>query len=505
MAKKRKYPQKMVAKLPETNSLDQQYTSPIKSSKDYTIENIKYMILNSRYIQLLILITCIGFFLRFYHLGFNSLWLDEASTLNFATVNGAGGSFMEIWTYTLQFDPNPPIFVWLEYIIISIAGVSEITLRFASALFGTLTIPIMYFIGKEFIDENGGIIAAVAVTLSPFLILYSQEARAYSMLLFFVTLTTLIYLQTIKSEGFKYWILFGIIAACSVWIHFYAIIFIGAIILYTLLMYKLKYLKNLLLSIGLIITLTIPVVIITLQTVLKHMSSGPTFGVQGFNVIYQTLLEISGYNIVSMYILLLLFICGLFALYIKEKEKTIFLLTILITTFTASWYLSYKLSTVPRYLSFLTIILFLGVAASYKLLYALTHKKIIIYSLIILLIAVNAPFLMTYYSTYTKQDWKGFSPTFSNMTQPGDLVITVPGYIDQPLNYYYSNKTDQTIEYRADNETDLIRLKTLQTKNSYYIVTGDIQSKDPSGNALKWIQTNTQQVLQYDNVFIFKS
>ena len=206
-----------------------------------------------------------------------------------------------------------------------------------------------------------------------------------------------------------------------------------------------------------------------------------------------------------MYIILLLFICGIFALYIKEKEKTIFLLTILIFTFTVSWYLSYKLSMVPRYLSFISIILFLGVAASYKLFYALTNKKIVVYSLILLLVAVNVPFLSTYYSTYTKQDWRGFSQTLTRMTQQGDSIITVPGYIDQPLNYYYSNKTDGTIEYRASNESALINVRSLQTKNSYYITTGDIQSADPSGNVIKWLQANTQQVYQINGIFLFKS
>jgi mannosyltransferase len=505
MAKKRKYPQKMVAKLPETNSLDQQYITPIKSSKDYTIENIKYMILNSRYIQLLILITCIGFFLRFYNLGFNSLWLDEASTLNFATIDGAGGSFLDIWTYTLQFDPNPPVFVWLEYIIISITGVNEITLRFAPALFGALTVPIMYFVGKEFIDENGGIITATAFALSPFLILYSQEARSYSMLLFFIALATFLYLKSINSNEFKYWVIFAIISSIAVWVHFYAMIFLGSLIIYTLIMYKMKYIKNLIIS-SIIITLTtVPVIVITLQTVLKHVSRGSTFGDQGLTLIYDTLIQISGYNIASMYIILLLFICGLFALYIKEKDKTIFLLWILLFTFGISVILSYKLSMVPRYLSFLSIILFLGIAASYKLFYALTHNKIVIYSLIIILLVINIPFLMSYYSEYSKPDYRGFSKTLSNMTQPGDLVVTVPEYMYQPVNYYYSNKTDNTIEYRATNISTLIHIRSLQTTNTYYIVTADIQSADPNGSAINWINTNTKQIYQTNGIFVFKS
>jgi mannosyltransferase len=505
MAKKRKIQQKMVAKLPETSNLDQQYVTPIKSSKDYSLENIKSTIINSRYIQLLILITCIGFFLRFYNLGFNSLWLDEASTLNFATIDGAGGSFFDIWTYTLQFDPNPPVFVWLEYIILSIAGISESTLRFAPALFGALTVPIMYFVGKEFIDENGGIITAAAFAISPFLILYSQEARSYSMLLFFIALTLLFYLKATKYENFKYWLIFAIIGAFTIWVHFYAMIFLGALIIYTLLMYKMKYIKNLLISCIVIAITTSPVIIITLQMVLKHVSRGSTFGDQGIGLIYDTLIQISGYNMIEMYIIVLLFICGIFALYIKEREKTIFLIWILLFTFVVSVILSYKLSMVPRYLSFLSIILFLGVASSYKLFYALTHNKIVIYSLIMLLIIINVPFLMNYYSEYSKPDYRGFSKTLIGMTQPGDLVVTVPEYMYQPVNYYYSNKTDETLEYRASNVTRLAYIRSLQTRNTYYIVTADIQSADTSGKTLDWINTNTKQVYQIPGIFVFKS
>jgi mannosyltransferase len=504
MAKKRKYPQKMIAKLPETSNLDQQYVPSPKSSN--TIENIKFTILNSKYIQMLIIITCIGFFLRFYNLGFNSLWLDEASTVNFATINGAGGSFLEIWTYTLSYDPNPPLFVWLEYIIISIAGISEFTVRFAPALFGALTVPVMYFVGKEFLDENGGLIAAAAFAVSPFLILYSQEARSYSMLLLFIALTTLFYFKSIKSENsYKYWILFALTASFSIWVHFYTVIFLGGLILYTLVIYKFKYIKELCVSTVIIAITTIPVIVIMLQTILEHAAYGPTFGDQGFSIIYDTLVQISGYNIMSMYIILFLFICGLFALYIKEKNKTIFLLIMLLSALLISWYLSYKVAMVPRYLSFLSIIIFLGVAASYKLLYALTHSKSVIYYLILFLFIISIPFLINYYSVYSKDDWRGFSKTLSGMTQPGDLVITVPGYIDQPLNYYYSNKTDGTIEFRASNVSLLMDARAQQTSNSYYVVTGDIQSADTSGNALKWLNTNAKQIYQNGGIIIFKS
>jgi mannosyltransferase len=72
--------------------LDGGYITPVKSLRDISMANIKSVLVNSRYAQSLIVLIIIGVFLRFYNLGFNSLWLDEASTYGFAVK-----SFPEIW------------------------------------------------------------------------------------------------------------------------------------------------------------------------------------------------------------------------------------------------------------------------------------------------------------------------------------------------------------------------------------------------------------------------
>ncbi len=62
-------------------NLDGDYISPIQSFRDITLKNVKSLIIFSRYAQSLIILSFIGLVLRFYNLGFNSLWLDEASTI----------------------------------------------------------------------------------------------------------------------------------------------------------------------------------------------------------------------------------------------------------------------------------------------------------------------------------------------------------------------------------------------------------------------------------------
>jgi mannosyltransferase len=131
-----------------TSNLDGDYTSPIRSVRDISLENCKSVILNSRYAQILLSLTILGSFLRFYNLGFNSLWLDEATTLNWSKP-----WFLEIWEISRSTDFHPPLFHWIEHIML-IFGQSEFVLRTAPAILGILTIPVFYLIGKEFHDKK---------------------------------------------------------------------------------------------------------------------------------------------------------------------------------------------------------------------------------------------------------------------------------------------------------------------------------------------------------------
>jgi uncharacterized membrane protein len=61
-----------------------------------------------------------------------------------------------------------------------VAGESEYALRFVSVLAGVLLVPLLYVSGKRLYSAQVGFVAAMLGTLSPFLVWYSQEARAYT-------------------------------------------------------------------------------------------------------------------------------------------------------------------------------------------------------------------------------------------------------------------------------------------------------------------------------------
>jgi mannosyltransferase len=486
-------------------NLDGDYQSPVRSLRDLTPENIRDTLLRSRYLQLLLSLTLVGAILRFYNLGFNSLWLDEASTLTFAVK-----SIPDIWQATTGGEFNPPLFYWAEHLML-IFGNSEVVLRFIPALLGVLTIPLIYLAGKEFMDRNTGIIAAAAFAFSPFLLFYSQEARAYSMMLFFVTFSLVFYFRALKNNSLTDWALFGILSALAFWTHFYALVIIGSLVLYALyeLFPKIKNnpgaIKPLAISCGIFALICLPLILVTIQLFFKRTASAPTFGIQGPEIILATFAQISGSDVV-MFLLLILFVVGIIQAFLLDKNKGIFLVTLTILTFVISNFLSYRIPMQPRYLIFLTIVYFIAVALSYKLLYALTNSPGVVYGFIAFLLIINAFALSDYYSGYTKDDWRGFSDGLRQKTSPGDIVVVIPAYISQPFDYYYSNATDQTIEYSANTAADLSAISALRNNNTLFVVvTGDIRAADPGGDALKWLEQNTKSRGQNTGIYLMSS
>jgi mannosyltransferase len=486
-------------------NLDGEYRSPIRSFRDLTLENIKNALFSSRYLQLLLSLTLVGAILRFYNLGYNSLWLDEASTLTIAVK-----SIPDIWQATTGGEFNPPLFYWTEHVML-IFGNSEVVLRVVPALLGVLTIPLIYLVGKEFMDRNTGIIAAAAFAFSPFLIFYSQEARAYSMMLFFVTASMVFYFRALKSNGLSDWALFGILSALAFWSHFYALVIIGALFLYALYELYPKIRNNLpaakpLVAGGALFTLIcFPLIIVTIQLFAKRTASAPTFGIQGPEIIIATFAQISG-SVVAMYLLLILFIAGIAQAFLQDKNKGIFLITVAVLMFVISNFLSYRMPMQPRYLICFAIVFFIAIALSYKLLFTLMDTPGVVYGFIAFMVIISAFPLAGYYSGYTKDNWKGFSSGFQEKTRPGDIVVVIPPYISQPFDYYYSNATDRTFEYLANNATDLQAINARKNNNTvFFVVTGDINSANPEGDAEQWLKQNTKLLGQDTGIYLMSS
>ncbi|MGD9897788.1 MAG: glycosyltransferase family 39 protein [Calditrichaceae bacterium] len=127
---------------------------------------------------LIVLIGITALFTRFYHIGKDSLWLDEAAIMAFATE-----PFWEMLSSAFS-DPALPLFPFTLFFWLKIFGTGIVAARSISVLFSLLSVFLVFQIISSLFDKNTAIITVILFVLSPFQVYYAQELRVYSMLQF---------------------------------------------------------------------------------------------------------------------------------------------------------------------------------------------------------------------------------------------------------------------------------------------------------------------------------
>lgn len=178
---------------------------------------------------ILALIVITGTFLRLYQLGVNppSLSWDEASLgYNAYSILKTGsdeyGTFLPISIRSFD-DYKPALYTYLTIPFINIFGLNEFAVRIPSALIGTLSIAVIYFLVKELLQkwdkkyqEPIALVAAFFLAISPWHLQFSRAAFEGNIGLFFFVAGLWLFLKGLKnSKLFLISILFFILSLYS--------------------------------------------------------------------------------------------------------------------------------------------------------------------------------------------------------------------------------------------------------------------------------------------------
>jgi len=139
------------------------------------------------------LVLAAGAALRFATLDTQSLWLDEAVTARLLRMD-LGAMLQAI----PDSESTPPLYYLVAWLWIHVFGTGEAGMRSLSALLGTVTIAIVWALGRRLGGERAGLAAAVLVAVNPMLVWFSQEARAYALLALLSALSALLWLRTLE-------------------------------------------------------------------------------------------------------------------------------------------------------------------------------------------------------------------------------------------------------------------------------------------------------------------
>jgi mannosyltransferase len=177
--------------------------------------NIK--ILNRNYLFLALLLV-ISLYLRFYHLSYQSFWLDEIHTAK----EGAMG-IRELLSFLDCCDQHPPLFYVTEKIVFYIFGNNEFFARLPCAIIGTISIWGIFLLGRELFDEETGLIAGIFTCFNSFHLEYSQEARPYIFIFCFVVFSFFFLIRFIKTPRLRFGIAYAVFTLLALYFHYFSI------------------------------------------------------------------------------------------------------------------------------------------------------------------------------------------------------------------------------------------------------------------------------------------
>jgi hypothetical protein len=105
----------------------------------------------------------------------SELWLDEALTVNLATVP------LGELTDVLRRDGAPPLYYVVLHVWAKVFGTGDVAVRSLSAVIGIATFPVVHRAGRRLGGPVVGAGALVLLATSPFAIRYGTEARMYTL------------------------------------------------------------------------------------------------------------------------------------------------------------------------------------------------------------------------------------------------------------------------------------------------------------------------------------
>lgn len=183
----------------------------------------------------LLLVILLGTALRFFHLGAQSLWYDEAFSLASADRLSLG----QLLT-NQGGDIHPPLYYLLLRVWIRVIGINDFTTRMLSLWAGVLTIPLIYVTGRKLFDHPTGLWAALFIAVFPFHVYFAQEARMYTLLTLLTILSLWLFLLAVKGGRPLVWAAYWLCLVLGVYTHYFFAFVILVYYLYLILYWR-KY------------------------------------------------------------------------------------------------------------------------------------------------------------------------------------------------------------------------------------------------------------------------
>jgi mannosyltransferase len=179
--------------------------------------------ISSRHRLALAGLTALALLLRLATVDLQSFWADEVVTVNLLHLD-LGAMLRAI----PDSEGSPPGYYVIAWGWTHVFGTGETGIRSLSALAGAAAIPVFYGAARELCSPRVGLGVAALAAVNPILIWYSQEARAYSLMVLFGALTLWSFAYALKRPGWRPLALWAASSALTIATHYFAAYLVAA-------------------------------------------------------------------------------------------------------------------------------------------------------------------------------------------------------------------------------------------------------------------------------------
>lgn len=171
----------------------------------------------------------VAFALRLYRLDAQALWWDESLSVYRATRDwGTVLSNTILIQNLVTVDTLPQLYFVLLNVWVRAAGISEFVLRFFSVIANVATLPLIYVLARRWLNPSAAWVAMGLGALSPFYVWYAQEARPYTLVLFWSTLAIYALTRALHDSRFtqhalRWTSVYVLASIAALYTHYYSV------------------------------------------------------------------------------------------------------------------------------------------------------------------------------------------------------------------------------------------------------------------------------------------
>lgn len=457
-----------------------------------------------------------GSVIRLTGLDRQSLWFDEIDVV--VRAQRPLGDVLSTFTASGENGPVYNLFLWAW---IRIAGISEIAVRFPSAVAGAIAIPLIYLLGKRLAGRTAGLVAAGLLAMNPYHVWYSQEAKMYAFVVVLAILSSLLLIEGLTRNSWTTWIAYIVITSLMFYTHVTTILVFVAQVLFVIATIKSwpGRERRWLISVG---ALTLPYLPIAVwawtvvggnaRTWQPDVSLWEAVRIIGVKFAVNRS-EIDIENRAAL-LMLALGLCGAGALLYRKRwrESGVMLFALTLVPVLGIYIVSLRNSVFSdRYVI---------VALPAYLILAAAGVVVIWRQRWLWPVGVVALVMLTSYSWATlqdvnlseqaqKEDWRSAYALVADQAQSGDVIMTHPGYILTTYQYYsqreprlqqYQTATIPTFKVNWLTEQIMVEFIEKQVDHPdriWLIESPDrVPAEDPDHTLERWLTEHSNTLLE---------